>query len=390
MTQPTFEELGVAPELAAALADRGIHRPFPIQALTIADALAGRDVSGKAKTGSGKTLAFGLPLLQLAPRAEPKAPTALVMVPTRELCIQVHDVLAPLGEASGTRLAIVYGGAPLEKQARVLEEGAEIVVATPGRLIDLLDRKALKLEAIAHVVLDEADRMADMGFLPQVEWVLRHTNRQHQTLLFSATLDGAVKVLVDRYQRDPVVHEVMSQTVTVEEMEHRFLLVHDLDKIKVAARIVKGANRTILFTRTKRTADRLAHGLRKEGVEAAAIHGDLPQRVREQAMKGFGDGSVSALVATDVAARGLDIEDVEIVVHFDPPEDHKAYLHRSGRTARAGEAGLAVTLAIWNEELIVRRLLKRIGIDQPIVEVFSNDPRLDDLVGWDPSTSASA
>jgi superfamily II DNA/RNA helicase len=390
MTQPTFEELGVAPELAAALADRGIHRPFPIQALTIADALAGRDVSGKAKTGSGKTLAFGLPLLQLAPKAEPKAPTALVMVPTRELCIQVHDVLAPLGEATGTRLAIVYGGAPLEKQSRVLEQGAEIVVATPGRLIDLLDRKALKLDDIAHVVLDEADRMADMGFLPQVEWILRHTNRRHQTLLFSATLDGAVKVLVDRYQHDPIVHEVVSQTVTVEQMEHRFLLVHDLDKIKVAARIVKGANRTILFTRTKRTADRLAHGLRKEGVEAAAIHGDLPQRVREQSLKGFGDGTVSALVATDVAARGLDIEDVEIVVHFDPPEDHKAYLHRSGRTARAGEAGLAVTLAIWNEELIVRRLMKRIGVDQPIVEVFSNDARLDDLTGWDPKASASA
>jgi superfamily II DNA/RNA helicase len=385
MTQPTFEELGVSADLAAALADRGIHRPFPIQALTIADALAGRDVSGKAKTGSGKTLAFGLPLLQLAPRAEPKAPTALVMVPTRELCIQVHDVLAPLGEVCGTRLAIVYGGAPLEKQARVLEQGAEIVVATPGRLIDLLDRKALKLDAIAHVVLDEADRMADMGFLPQVEWVLRHTNRQHQTLLFSATLDGAVKVLVDRYQHDPIVHEVMSETVTVEQMEHRFLLVHEMDKIKVAAKIAGSAHRTILFCRTKRTADRLAHGLRAEGVKAAAIHGDLPQRVREEAMKGFGDGTVEALVATDVAARGLDIEDVEIVVHFDPPEDHKAYLHRSGRTARAGEAGLAVTLAIWNEELIVKRLMKRVGIDQPIVEVFSNDVRLDDLSGWDPT-----
>ena len=389
MTQPTFEELGVSPELAAALAARGIHRPFPIQALTIADALAGRDVAGKAKTGSGKTLAFGLPLLQLAPRAEPKAPTALVLVPTRELAIQVHDVLADLSEASGTRLAIVYGGAPLEKQARVLERGAEIVVATPGRLIDLLDRKALTLDAIAHVVLDEADRMADMGFLPQVEWVLRHTDRKHQTLLFSATLDGAVKVLVDRYQHDPVAHEVASETVTVDLMEHRFLLVHELDKIKVAARIAANANRTILFTRTKRMADQLAHGLRKENIEAAAIHGDLPQRVREQALAGFAAGSVSALVATDVAARGLDIEDVEVVVHFDPPEDHKAYLHRSGRTARAGEAGVAVTLAIWNEELIIKRLMKRIGVEQPIVEVFSNDSRLADLAGWDPAKDSS-
>jgi superfamily II DNA/RNA helicase len=384
MTQQTFEELGVAPELSAALADRGIHRPFPIQALTIADALAGRDVCGKAKTGSGKTLAFGLPLLQLAPKAEPKAPSALVLVPTRELCLQVHDVLSPLGAASGARLALVYGGAPLEKQARDLEAGAEIVVATPGRMIDLLDRKALVLDAIDHVVLDEADRMADMGFLPQVEWILRHTNRQHQTLLFSATLDGAVKVLIDRYQRDPVHHEVASETVTVDRMEHRFVLVHDLDKVKVAARIAESAHRTILFTRTKRNADRLAHGLRKEGIEAAAIHGDLPQRVREKALKGFADGSVPALVATDVAARGLDIEDVEIVVHFDPPEDHKGYLHRSGRTARAGEAGVAVTLAIWNEELVVKRLMKRIGIDLPIVEMFSNDPRLDDLAGWDP------
>jgi superfamily II DNA/RNA helicase len=384
MNQPTFEELGVSPELAAALADSGIHRPFAIQALTIADALAGRDVCGKAKTGSGKTLAFGLPLLQLASKAEPMAPTALVLVPTRELCLQVHDVLAPLGEIAGKRLALVYGGAPLDKQARELERGAEIVVATPGRMIDLLDRKAVKLDAIEHVVLDEADRMADMGFLPQVEWILRHTNRKHQTLLFSATLDGAVKVLVDRYQHDPIEHYVVSDTVTVDRMEHRFLLVHDLDKIKVAARIALSAHRTILFTRTKRNADRLAHGLRKEGVEAAAIHGDLPQRVREQSLKGFTTGDVAALVATDVAARGLDIEDVEIVVHFDPPEDHKAYLHRSGRTARAGEAGMAVTLALWNEELVVKRLQKRIGIDIPIVEMFSNDARLDDLVAWDP------
>src|SRR5262245_58601508 len=204
--EKSFEELGVAPELTAALAERGIHRPFPIQAMTIPDAVAGLDVCGKAKTGSGKTLAFGLPLLQIVTDAEPRRPRALVLVPTRELCIQVHDVLAPLGEVAGTRLAIVYGGAPLEKQARQLASGAEIVVATPGRMIDLLDRKAVFLDDIEHVVLDEADRMADMGFLPQVEWILRHTNRKHQTLLFSATLDGAVKVLVDRYQHDPVYH----------------------------------------------------------------------------------------------------------------------------------------------------------------------------------------
>jgi superfamily II DNA/RNA helicase len=386
MEQTTFESLGVAQELAGALASQGIHRPFPIQAMTIPDAIAGRDVCGKAKTGSGKTLAFGLPLLQVVSDAAPGRPKAIVLVPTRELCIQVHDVLAPLGRVAGVRFAIVYGGAPLEKQVRVLQEGAEIVVATPGRMIDLLDRKALSLEDIAHVVLDEADRMADMGFLPQVEWILRHTNRRHQTLLFSATLDGAVKVLIDRYQHDPVHHEVASATVTVEEMVHRFVQVHELDKVKVAAAICRSAHRTILFCRTKRTADRLAHGLRKEGIEAAAIHGDLPQRVRERALSGFAAGTVPALVATDVAARGLDIEDVEIVVHYDPPEDHKAYLHRSGRTARAGEAGLAVTLVLWNEELVVKRLMKRIGVDVPIVEMFSNDPRLTDLVAWDPTS----
>jgi len=390
MDQLTFEALGIAPELAAALAERGIHRPFPIQAQTIPDAVAGRDVCGKAKTGSGKTLAFGLPLLQVVRDAAPGRPRAIVLVPTRELCIQVHDVLAPLGEVAGVRLAIVYGGAPLEKQVRVLEQGAEIVVATPGRMIDLLDRKALALDDIEHVVLDEADRMADMGFLPQVEWILRHTKTRHQTLLFSATLDGAVKVLIDRYQHDPVFHEVVSETVTVEQMVHRFLLVHELDKAKVAAAICLSAHRTILFCRTKRTADRLAHALRKEGVQASAIHGDLPQRVREQALRGFADGSVPALVATDVAARGLDIDDVEIVVHYDPPEDHKAYLHRSGRTARAGEAGLAVTLLLWNEELVIKRLQKRIGIDVPIVELFSNDPRLADLVAWDPSAAPSS
>ncbi|MGH9136222.1 MAG: DEAD/DEAH box helicase [Acidimicrobiales bacterium] len=385
---PTFEELGVAPELTGALAERGIHRPFPIQSLTIPDALAGRDVCGKAKTGSGKTLAFGLPLLQLVGDAAPAAPSALVLVPTRELAIQVHQVLEPLGEVAGTRLAVVYGGAPLEKQARRLAAGVEMVVATPGRLIDLLDRKALSLAALDHVVLDEADRMADMGFLPQVEWVLRHVGGPHQTLLFSATLDGAVKVLVDRYQRDPVFYEVESATITVEEMAHRFLLVHEMDKVLVAAAIVRSAHRTILFTRTKRAADRIAHGLRKEGVKASAIHGDLPQRVREEAMHGFSSGEVQALVATDVAARGLDIEDVEVVVHYDPPDDHKSYLHRSGRTARAGEAGLAVTLVLWNEELEVKRLQSRIGIKVPLVEMFSNDPRLADLTAWDPEPDA--
>ncbi|MEY2571088.1 MAG: hypothetical protein QOE63_1438 [Acidimicrobiaceae bacterium] len=381
----TFEQLGLPADLVAALDAAGIQHPFPIQALTIPDALAGRDVCGKAKTGSGKTLAFGLPLIERTAKAEPGAPTALVLVPTRELAVQVYENLLPLGKVRNVRVAVVYGGQSLEKQSRQLEEGVEIVVATPGRLIDLLDRKAVSLEAIGMVVLDEADRMADMGFLPQVEWVLRHVGGPHQTLLFSATLDGAVDVLVKRYQRDPVHHEVESRSVTVEEMEHRFLMVHEMDKVKVAAAISRGVTRTMIFTRTKRTADRLVTSLGKEDVRAAAIHGDLPQKIREKALADFQDGKLPVLVATDVAARGLHIDDVDIVVHYDPPSDHKSYLHRSGRTARAGEAGLVVTLVLWNEELEVKRMLPRIGVKQPLVEMFSNDPRLADLTTWDPT-----
>ena len=374
--------------MVAALDERGITHPFPIQALTIPDALAGRDVCGKAKTGSGKTLAFGLPLIERTSQAQPGAPTSLVLVPTRELAVQVHENLEPLGKVRNVRMAVVYGGQSLERQARQLRDGVEIVVATPGRLIDLLDRKELSLSAIECVVLDEADRMADMGFLPQVEWVLRHVGGPHQTLLFSATLDGAVDVLVKRYQRDPVHHEVASRTITVEEMQHRFLKVHEMDKVKVAATISKSASRTLIFTRTKRTADRLVSSLRSEDVRAAAIHGDLPQKVRERALSDFMNGKLPVLVATDVAARGLHIDDVDIVVHYDPPSDHKSYLHRSGRTARAGESGLVVTLVLWNEELEVKRMLPRLGVVQPLIEVFSNDTRLADLVSWDPSEDA--
>ena len=386
----TFESLGLSADLVDALSAAGITHPFPIQSLTIPDALAGRDVCGKAKTGSGKTLAFGLPLLERTPKAEPGAPTALVLVPTRELAVQVHDVLQPLGTQRDVRLALVYGGQSLERQARKVKDGAEIVVATPGRLIDLLDRKAISLEALTCVVLDEADRMADMGFLPQVEWILRHVGRSHQTLLFSATLDGAVDVLVKRYQRDPVHCEVESRTITVDEMVHRFFLVHEMDKAKVAAAISRGVNRTMMFTRTKRGADKLAAALNKEGVDAAAIHGDLPQRIRERALDQFQQGKLPVLVATDVAARGLHIDDVDVVVHYDPPGDHKTYLHRSGRTARAGESGVVVTLVLWNEELEIKRLLPRIGVQQPLVEVFSNDARLADLVAWDPAVELPA
>jgi superfamily II DNA/RNA helicase len=381
---PTFSDLGVSPDFVAALEAMGRTSPFPVQALTIPDALAGRDVCGKAKTGSGKTLAFGLPVLERVKRAEPRRPRALILVPTRELCVQVKDELAPLGKARGTTVAAIYGGARMETQIKELTQGVEIVVATPGRMIDMIERKEIFLDDVDQVVLDEADRMADMGFLPQVEWILRHIPGSHQTLLFSATLDGVVDTLIKRYQADPVMHEVVSEEATVEEMQHRFLAVHDLDKVKVAAAIVRGATRTIIFVRTKRAADRVASDLRREGVEAASIHGDLRQSHREKALKDFGDGKLHALVATDVAARGIHVDDIDVVIHYDPSEDAKDYLHRSGRTARAGESGVVVTLILWNDELPVKRMLKRLKLDQPIVEVFSNDGRLADLTAWDP------
>ncbi len=388
--QETFSALGVSSDLVAVLDDAGLTSPFPVQRLCIPDALAGRDVCGKAKTGSGKTLAFGLPLVERVAPAAPKRPTGLVLVPTRELAVQVTDVLRPLVAARDLRLVAVYGGAQMSKQIAALEAGAEIVVATPGRLIDLIDRKVADLADVGLVVLDEADRMADMGFMPQVEWVLRHIKGGHQTLLFSATLDGAIQGLVDRYQHDPVFHEVGSPTQTVDKMAHRFLLVHEMDKHRVAAAISRSGSRCLVFTNTKRAADRLARQLEDDGVDVKAIHGDLRQEVRERALKRFSDGKLAVLVATDVAARGLDIDELDIVIQADPPPDPKTYLHRSGRTARAGAAGLAVTLVLWNEELEVRRLKRRLGLDEPIVEMFSNDERLADLTSWNPAAEGAA
>jgi superfamily II DNA/RNA helicase len=386
----SFAALGVAPDLVTALESQGITEPFPIQALTIADALAGRDVCGKAKTGSGKTLAFGVPVLQrLADQPEPsrpvpRPPRGLVLVPTRELARQVADVLQPLAEKSGLELIAAYGGAGLDAQIRALAEGTDLVVATPGRLIDLCQRAAVDLRLIEMVVIDEADRMADMGFLPQVEWLLRQVDGGHQTMLFSATLDGDVDRLVRDYLRDPVRHEVQSTEPTVSEMMHRFLLVHQMDKVKVTAAICRHTHRALVFCRTKRGADRLTDALRKEGVDARAIHGDLRQQHRERALRAFGQGRLPVLVATDVAARGIDVDGIDVVIHFDPADDHKAYLHRSGRTARAGREGLVVTLALWNEQLEAERIQRRLGLSLPVVEMFSNDARLGDLRGWDP------
>ena len=297
----TFRDLGLRAEFVDALAAQGIDDPFAIQEATIADALAGRDVCGKARTGSGKTLAFGLPMLQTVATAKPGHPTALVLVPTRELAKQVVDVLSPLGKTIGTRVAAFYGGASLDKQVRNLSKRIEIAVATPGRMIDLLERGELDLDQVGILVIDEADRMADMGFLPQVEWILRKVPNDRQTLLFSATLDREVDVLVRRYMRDPVRHEVEADTESIDDMTHRFLRVHELDRIKVLAAIADGVSRTMVFVRTKRGADRLVSQLKREGVDAGAIHGDLRQSAREKALKDFQGGSHVVLVATDVA-----------------------------------------------------------------------------------------
>ena len=379
---PSFAELGVDPSLVASLKAAGIETPFAVQALTIPDAIAGHDVCGKAKTGSGKTLAFGLPMLMRTPRALPRQPLSLVIVPTRELAVQVTEVLEPLGASIGRRVGAVYGGMDLDKQVRELTHGLDVVVATPGRLIDVADRGAIDLSHVTTLVVDEADRMADMGFMPQVEWLLRHMTAERQTLLFSATLDSAVDLLVKRYLRDPVFHEILSRNVTVDQMDHLFIKVHQLDKAKVASSIALGAEKSLFFVRTKRGADRLVADMRENGVHAAAIHGDLRQGLRERGLGDFSSGKIATLVATDVAARGLDIDGVDVVVHYDPPEDHKAYLHRSGRTARAGESGIVVTLVLWDQQLALERLQRRLGLGLGAFEVFSNDPRLKNLAGW--------
>ncbi|HLF99481.1 MAG TPA: DEAD/DEAH box helicase [Acidimicrobiia bacterium] len=385
----TFGALGIAPDLVDALERGGITSPFPIQALTIPDALARRDVCGKARTGSGKTLAFGLPLLHAISRGTPNKPAALVLVPTRELAVQVHKVLDPLAEVRGISMVLCYGGTPFEKQIKALRRGVDIVVATPGRLIDLVNQGVAELDGIKTLVIDEADRMNDMGFRPQVEWLLRQCTADHQTLLFSATLDGQVDSLVQRFLKDPVRHDV-EEEATIETMTHRFISVHELDKPKLTATIARSHGRTLVFVRTKRAADRLASALRDERVTVAAIHGDRTQPARERALARFAEGKINLLVATDVAARGLHIEGIDTVIHYDMPEDHKAYLHRSGRTARAGEAGLVVTLVAWNEGLAAQRIQKKLELDLPIVEMLSNDPRLSDLVKWDPNEEAAA
>jgi len=383
-TTSTFSELGIADDLRAELARQGIEHPFPIQDLAIPDALAGRDVCGKAQTGSGKTLAFGLPMVQRLEKAEPKRPHALVLVPTRELAVQVSDVLQRLAAVRGFRLVAVYGGSPMKRQINALAAGVEIVVATPGRLIDLLERGKVRLDAIKWVTIDEADQMADMGFLPQVRRIMRGVPDTRQTSLFSATLDGQIATLVESYMNEPARHEMTTDGDTVDTMEHRFLKVHHMDKVRVAAEIARSAGRTLMFVRTKAACDRVARALQDEGVNARALHGDLQQSRREESLNAFSDGKAPVLVATNVAARGLDIDNVDIVIHYDPPDDPKTYVHRSGRTARAGESGLVVTLVEWDQVNEVIRIQRQAGLNVPIVKMFSNDERLADLTSWEP------
>ena len=379
-----FTALGVSESVTAELARRGIVSPFPIQEMAVPDAMAGKDVLGKAKTGSGKTLAFGLPIVERATRCRPKSPMAIVLVPTRELAVQVADELRPLLGAVGSSVVTVYGGAPMKPQLQALLDGVEVVVATPGRLIDLIERDAVTMKAVEIAVLDEADEMANMGFLLQVNQIMRRVPDRAQVMLYSATLDYRVQSLIDKYMNDPVHHAVQSETVTVEESEHRFLEVHRLDKPKLVARLAQNHERVLVFVRTKRNCDRVAEDLQSLGVSARAIHGDIQQRYRQKALDGFSEGRTPVLVATNVAARGLHIDNVGLVIHYDPPDDARTYLHRSGRTARAGEEGLVVTLVEWDQRDAVRTIQREAGIAQPIVKMFSNDERLADLVGWSP------
>ena len=345
------------------LGARGVTTPRPIQARSVPDGLAGRDVLGRAETGSGKTLAFGLPLLVRTATAgsqrTARQPRGLVLVPTRELADQVHDELLPLAAALGLRLLAVYGGVPLGRQIQQLRRGTDIVVATPGRLLDLLGQGACSLDRVDIAVLDEADHMADMGFLPAVTSLLDRVPPGGQRLLFSATLDGQVDTLIRRYLTDPVRHTVASTAASAARMDHQIRTVEATDKVAVAAELAGHPGRTLVFVRTKHRAARLARQLDRAGVRAGALHGNLAQPARARALAAFAAGTVPVLVATDIAARGIHVDGIGLVVHFDPPAEPKAYLHRSGRTARAGAAGTVVTLVLPEQASEVARLHRR-------------------------------
>ena len=383
MTMPTFAATGLAPALLTALSAQGITEPFPIQSATLPDSLAGRDVLGRGRTGSGKTLAFGLPLLSRTAgrRARPGRPLALVLVPTRELAQQVTTALAPYARAVGLRCATVVGGLSLQRQADALRAGAEVVVATPGRLHDLINRGDARLDQVAITVLDEADQMADMGFLPQVTKLLEQVAPDGQRMLFSATLDGGVDRLVRRFLTNPVSHSVDPGTATVTAMTHHVLHVDAVDKPAALTQIAAREGRTILFMGTKHRADRLARQLLAKGVRAAALHGGKSQPQRTRILEQFRTGQVTALVATDVAARGIHVDGLDMVVNVDPPTEAKDYLHRGGRTARAGESGTVVTLVLPEQRRDVSRLMSVAGIKPQSTQVRPGDEALARVTG---------
>jgi superfamily II DNA/RNA helicase len=380
---PSFTDLGLPAPVLRALAAGGFTAPFPIQAATLPDTLAGRDLLGRGQTGSGKTLAFGLALLSrlAGGHAQPRRPRGLVLVPTRELAQQVVEALVPYAKALGLTVTSVVGGMSFNRQAGELQRGVDLLVATPGRLTDHTKQRTCDLSAVEVTAIDEADRMADMGFLPQVRAILDLTPADGQRLLFSATLDGDVATLVQRYLHDPVTRAVASSTAQVETMEHHLLHVDTAAKPRVVAEIAARDGRTILFVRTKHGVDRLVKTLRRDGVVAGALHGGKAQNARNRAIAEFKDGHTPVLVATDVAARGIHIDDVSLVVHVDPPADPKDYLHRAGRTARAGEAGTVVTIVTAPERREVDRLTRLAGVRAAIAEVGPGDAALARITG---------
>ena len=370
----TFADFGLPEAVVTTLTAAGIESPFPIQSATLPDSLAGRDVLGRGRTGSGKTYAFLLPVVaRLAASASPRRsgrPRALILAPTRELATQIDVALAPLAKATGLRSLTVFGGVSAGPQISKLREGVDVVIACPGRLEDHVKSGHADLSAVEITVLDEADHMADLGFLPPVKRLLDRTPRDCQRLLFSATLDGGVDVLIQRYLRDPIVHSVDSETSPVSTLVHHVLHVDGAARFDVLADLAASPGRTIVFARTKYGAKGLARKLNSRGVPAVELHGNLSQNARTRNLGAFSDGSASVLVATDIAARGIHVDDVNLVVHADPPVEHKAYLHRSGRTARAGNDGTVVTLMVDDQVADVRVLTRKAGV-KPTITKFS-------------------
>ncbi|WP_327150172.1 DEAD/DEAH box helicase [Nocardia sp. NBC_01329] len=381
----SFADLGVPADIVRLLAGGGITQPFPIQSASLPDTLAGRDVLGRGKTGSGKTLAFGIPVVALLADAKraPGRPTGLILAPTRELATQIAATVAPLAEVCGLRVTTVFGGVPVNRQIKTLKQGVDIVVACPGRLEDLMKQRAVSLDAVRVTVLDEADHMADLGFLPGVTRILNATPRDGQRLLFSATLDNGVGKLVDRFMHAPVSHSVDEAAAPPPKMEHHvFEVAGAAAKKDLVRALAAGSGRRILFMRTKHHARRLAGELTRAGIAAVDLHGNLSQPARDRNLAAFAAGTARVMVATDIAARGIHVDDLELVVHVDPPAEHKAYLHRSGRTARAGTAGTVVTLVLPEQRKDVAALLRKAGIDVSPRPVTPDSPVLVGLADY--------